>query len=74
MRLLQVFGFVLARKSQNHMSAGEDSPLVGALDGLAAAGEIVSAVDMAQRVVIGAFDAIFHDNKGAPVELLQLVA
>ena len=71
--LADAFLGVLSGQSDDDVASREDAPGVGAFHGGAAAGEVVAAVDAAQGLVVGALDAVFHEEEGLAVELLQIV-
>ena len=59
---------ILAWKSQDDVSACQNSSLVGLADCLAGLLEGVASIDELQREVVGTLDTVFHDEEGALVK------
>ena len=55
------------------MSSRQDSPGMGSLHCITAAGKVVTSIDPLQSLIVGTFYTILHKNLGVPVQLLQII-
>src|SRR5574344_1861476 len=72
-RLSERFVGVLARQSENDMSADIDSSFSRLFDDASCTLEVVPPVDSPQRIVVGRFDTIFYRHKSMPVQLFEII-
>ena len=61
-RLTEALFCILTRQADDDMGTREDSPGVGALHRIPAAGEIMTAVDALQGLIVGTLNAILHQH------------